>query len=141
MRQALSRPERESQASLEIKECHRAILELLADDALRLEPEAAAIEGHGLLEVIDSKGQKRDAGFHRRAPSFRMKFTLEQLLASRRMARFLAASAQGRAKGSKADMRHPQTFTESYRSLAATSLHSLVSSIGAAHAADAHKNN
>ena len=40
------------------------VFELPADDALRLEAHAVAVEGHGLLQVVDAEGDEGDAWFH-----------------------------------------------------------------------------
>src|ERR1043165_8917702 len=68
VRQALARPEREAQAVREIEERHRAVLELLADDALGFPAEAVAIEAHGAVEIGDAERDERDARLQTRLP-------------------------------------------------------------------------
>jgi hypothetical protein len=59
-RQALARPQRETQARLQIEEGDRAVLELLADDAFGAQAEAVTIEADRALQVADAQ---RDQGY------------------------------------------------------------------------------
>src|SRR5438128_2156246 len=58
------RPERELQAGLQVEEGDGAVLELLADDALRRQAEAVAVEAQRPLQVVDAQGEHGDPRFH-----------------------------------------------------------------------------
>ena len=64
MRDVLLRPKRELQPRLQVEEDHGAMLEFRADDALRREPQAVAIEAHRALEIVDAEGDEGDARLH-----------------------------------------------------------------------------
>lgn len=53
-----ARPERELEAGLQIEEDDGAMLELPADDALRGQAEAVAVEGKRPLQIVDAKGDE-----------------------------------------------------------------------------------
>src|SRR5262249_17527824 len=65
VREALSRPEGQAQAGLHVEERHGAILELLADDALRFEAETISIEAHGPLQIVYSDSDQRYVCLHK----------------------------------------------------------------------------
>jgi len=58
--------EREFDAELEFKEHHRAMLELLPDDAFGRKPEPVTIELQRCVKVIDAYRQHADPRFHER---------------------------------------------------------------------------
>jgi hypothetical protein len=62
--QAAAGPEGELQSRLEIEERYRAVLELGADDALRGEAKAVAVESDGAFQVVDPEGDEGDAWLH-----------------------------------------------------------------------------
>src|SRR5205823_6405287 len=64
LREASSRPERELEARLQIKESDRAVLELRADDAFGLQAHSVAVEPQRALEVVNAQGDERDARLH-----------------------------------------------------------------------------
>ena len=64
MGDALTRPDREPQKGLQIEEGHGPVLELRADDAFRLEPEAVPIESERLLQIINADGENGDSSLH-----------------------------------------------------------------------------
>ena len=66
MRNVGARPERELEAGLQVEEDDSAMLELLADDALRGQAEAVAVEDERPLQVVDAEGNEGDARFHRK---------------------------------------------------------------------------
>jgi hypothetical protein len=66
VREALARPERQAQATVQVEERHRAVLELLADDALGVPAQPVTIEAHRALELIDTEREQRDARLHGR---------------------------------------------------------------------------
>src|SRR5262245_32117006 len=70
MGNALPRPERKLQPCLEIEERHCPIFELRADDSLRLEAEAVAVEADGPVQVVDAKSDERYPGLHPNALGF-----------------------------------------------------------------------
>jgi hypothetical protein len=63
-RQALARPQRETQARLQIEERDRAVLELLADDAFGAQAEAVTVEADRFLEIVDAQRDQGYPGFY-----------------------------------------------------------------------------
>src|SRR5882672_8877675 len=64
MGQALAGPERQLQPCLQIKEGHRPMLELCADDALCSETQPVAIEPERPFQIVDADGDHGDSRFH-----------------------------------------------------------------------------
>src|SRR5262249_1007078 len=58
---ALSRPEREFQAALQVEESDRAILELGADNAFGLQAQTVPVEPDRPLEIVNAKSDERDS--------------------------------------------------------------------------------
>src|SRR5262245_19402813 len=64
VRQARTRPERELQSGLEIEESDGTVLELSADDAFGLQPEAVTVEPDRSFQIIDAQGQDGNPWLH-----------------------------------------------------------------------------
>jgi hypothetical protein len=61
---AFAEPEPELQARLQVEENDRAVLELLADDALGRQAQAIAIEAERPLQVVDADRDQGDPRLH-----------------------------------------------------------------------------
>jgi hypothetical protein len=64
MGDAVARPYPELQPALQLEERDRAVLELLADDALGLQAQAVAVEPQRPLQVVHAERDERDPGLH-----------------------------------------------------------------------------
>ena len=80
MGEVVTGPGRELEPALQVKERNRAMLELLADNALRREPEPVTIEAQRAFEVVDADGEDVDPSFHDRP---RYESVTERILRSR----------------------------------------------------------
>src|SRR5690554_4026883 len=64
MGNTLARPKRQFQPRLKVKERNSAMLEFLADDAIRMETQAIAVERKRAVQISHAKRDNGDSSFH-----------------------------------------------------------------------------